>query len=204
MDWLTAVTFEALEQIVGQQLDQQIQTIGFEITCRNAIDGKPVLGFLNVIFHAAALIVESPQIDRFPFQISHHGFVLPVRIEYNAALALLEHLRLTDDRYTTRLVPGGRLVDQANTFDDPLFVDISRPVTTSPNFLGQPLGPFQLADIADVVLLPQAVKIFTAKAFVEPCVLHFVFVEQSKGLPQEVGRIGGRVRIARSKHGVQV
>ena len=75
MDWLTAVTFEALEQIVGQQLDQQIQTIGFEITCRNAIDGKPVLGFLNVIFHAAALIVESPQIDRFPFQISHHGFV---------------------------------------------------------------------------------------------------------------------------------
>ncbi len=40
MHWFTAITFESLEQIVGEQLDQQIEFIGLEIACRNAIDGE--------------------------------------------------------------------------------------------------------------------------------------------------------------------
>ena len=41
-----------------------------------------MFGFLDVVFHAAALVVEAPQIDRFPFQIGDDRFVLPVGIEH--------------------------------------------------------------------------------------------------------------------------
>ena len=78
MHRLATVAFETFEQIVGQQFDQQIQFVGFTIAGRNPMDGEAVLGFFDVVFHAAALVVEAPQIKRFPLQIGHDRFVLPM------------------------------------------------------------------------------------------------------------------------------
>ncbi len=49
MHGLAAVSLEAFKQIVGEQLDQQIQFVGIKIACRDAIDGESVFGFLDVI-----------------------------------------------------------------------------------------------------------------------------------------------------------
>lgn len=68
MHGLATVSFEALEQIVGEQLDQQVQLSGFKISCGDTVDGEAVLGLLDIVFHTAALIVEAPQIDRLSFQ----------------------------------------------------------------------------------------------------------------------------------------
>lgn len=52
MHRLTVVAFEALGQIVGEQLDQQIQIVGFKIACRDTVDRKNVLDFLDVTLAA--------------------------------------------------------------------------------------------------------------------------------------------------------
>lgn len=38
MHRLTAITLESLEQIIGEQFDQQVQFIRFKIACRDAIN----------------------------------------------------------------------------------------------------------------------------------------------------------------------
>lgn len=191
------------EQIVGEQLDQQIQFIALKIARGDAIDRKPVFGFLDVVFHAATLVVEAPQIDRLPFQIRDVGFVPPVAVEHQSALPVIEHLGFADDRDTTGLFPGCRFVNQGDAFDDPIFVDVTRPVATVPNFLFQPLRPFQLADVADLPAFQQAVELFAAKTLVEPDVGDVGLAEQVEGLLQKVDRVGGGMGVARSKPGVR-
>ena len=136
MHRLAAIALKSLEQIVGEQFDQQIQFIRFDIACRDAIDREAVFGFLDVIFHTAALVVEPPQINRLPFQIGDDRFILPIGIEHEPALTVVKHLRFSDDRHPACLFPGCRFVDQGNPFDDPIFVDIARPIAASLHLLG--------------------------------------------------------------------
>lgn len=148
------------------------------------------------------MVVEASQIDRLPFQIGYDGFVLPVRVENESALAVFEHLRFTNNGDAARFFPGCRFVDQGNSFDDPVFVDIACPIAAGLNFFGEPLGLFKLADIADSFSFPQVVEVLAAEAFIKPGVLHFAFAEKFEGLLQKAGNVGGRVRVAGPKRSV--
>jgi len=204
MNGFAIVPLEPLIEVVSQHFDQQIQLVGLKIPRRNPVDGKPVLGFLDVIFHAAALIVEAPHIDRFPLQVGDDRLILPVRIENQPPLAVIGHLRLADDRHTAGFLPGGGLVQERDSLDDPLLVlDIAFPVSAGLHFLRQTTGPLQLACVTDSFTLPQAVELLAAKSLVEPGILHRPPAQKFKRLLQEGSGIRRGVCVAGSEHGVQ-
>lgn len=128
MNRLATVTLEPLEQVVRQQLDEQINFVRLKIAGRNPVNRKPVLGFLDVIFHTAALVVEPPQVNRLPVQIGHDRFVLPIGVEYQAGLSVIDYLRFANDRHAAGLFPGCRFVNERYPFDNPVFIDKSFPV----------------------------------------------------------------------------
>lgn len=182
VDRFAAVAFEALEEVIRKQLDEQINLIGFKIIRGNPVDGEAVLDFFDVVLHAAALIVEAPQIKRFPNEVGDNGFVTPVRVEQQARLSVFDHLRFANNGYTARLFPGSRLVDDRNAFNDPFFIDIAFPPRTGGHLIGQALRPLQLTDIADLLVFPCAVEVFAAKAFVEACIFHWPLAKKFERL----------------------
>ncbi len=168
------------------------------------MDREAVFDFLDVIFHAATLIVEAPQIHGHPIQIGHDRFVLPVGVQHESALAVFEHLCFANDGDTASLFPRRRFVDESNPFDDPVFIHITRPISAGLNFFGEPLRPFKLADIADSLTFPEAVEFFATKAFIEPGKLHFMLAEKFEGLLHEVGGVRRRMRVARPEDRIQI
>lgn len=129
---------------------------------------------------------------------------MPVCIEHDPALAVIKHLRLADNCNAPRLLSGRRFIDQGNAFDNPVFVNIARPITASLNFFVQSLCPFELADIDDSLAFPEALEVFATKVFVKSGVLHLVLAEELEGLLQEVSSVSGGVRVAWPKRRVQI
>lgn len=126
---------------------------------------ESVLGFFDVVFKVAALIVKASQINRLPFRIRDDCFVLPVAVEDQSALPVIEYLDLAENCHPARFLPGRCFVDQRDAFDDPIIVAL--PVATFLNFLLQPLCPFHFAGIADLPALEQAIEVFATKTLVE-------------------------------------
>ena len=204
MNGFAAILLKPLIEVIGKQFDEQVEFIRLKITGRNPVDGKPAFGFFDVIFHAAALVVEPPQIDRFPLEVGDDRFVLPVRIKDQACLAVIHHLRFADDRDTTGLFPRRCFVDERYAFDDLIFIiDIAFPISTGGNFCCETFRPLQLADVADSSALPQSVEVFASESFVKSGVLHRTLVDEVEPLLQEGGSVCGGMRIACPEYGIQ-
>lgn len=202
MNGFAALSFEALIQVIRQQFDEEVNFIGFEGTGCDLVDGKSTLGFFDVVFHAAALVVKPPQVDRFPVQIRDDGFVLPIRVQQETRLVVLNDGCFTDDGDPPWLRPGGRLVPQGDAFNDPVFVDVTFPVPTRGHFSGQTLRPFHFAHIANLSFFPQGIEVFAAKAFVKPGILNGVLAQEAKGLFQKSRGLRGRVNVSAAEHGI--
>lgn len=115
---IAAMPFKPLIEVVGYELNQQIDFVGFKRTGRNPIDGKPAFGFLDVIFHAAVLVVEAPFVNRFPVQVGYNRFVFPIGIQKQARLVLLDDLGFTGHRHAPGMVPRSSLVLEGNALND--------------------------------------------------------------------------------------
>lgn len=62
MNRFTTISFEALIKVIRQQFDEEVDFIGFKGAGCDLVDGKSTLGFFDIVFHAAALVVKPPYV----------------------------------------------------------------------------------------------------------------------------------------------
>jgi len=105
MDRFATVSLESLVEIVGEQLDEQVDFISGKVTGSDSIDGKAAFGFFDIVLHAATLVVKAPKVDRLPLEIGDDRFVMPVRIEEKPSLIAVKHLRFTNHHNAARFLP---------------------------------------------------------------------------------------------------
>jgi len=149
MNRIAAIKLKSLVEVISEQFDQKVDLVCLNITCRNPVDRKPSFGFLDVVFHTTALVVETPNIERFPLETCDDGFVLPVGIKQHLRLAVVENLCFANNGNATRLIARGRFVDECDALDDSVLIDKTLPALACRYFRREALRPFQLADIAD-------------------------------------------------------
>jgi len=88
-----------------------------------------VLRFLDVIFHAAALVVEAPR------STDSHSRLVTIASHYQsespAGLAVIHNVHLMEDRTRCAAYSSCRAVDERDPFNDPILIDESLPFRLS-------------------------------------------------------------------------
>src|SRR5690606_30537435 len=112
--------------------------------------------------------------------------------------------RFPDDDHQSCFIPGRRLVDETDAFDDHVFIDVTGPVTAVRNFPRQTVRPFQLAHVSDLALFPEMIEVLPSKSFIEAGKLDTTAGrKESEGFLRERGSVPGTVPISRTQVGIQ-
>jgi hypothetical protein len=166
------------------------------------MNGETVLPFLDVVLHAAALVVKPPNVNSFPGFGSDHPFIMPKQIKFKLRLITVETVHFADDGHTARLLPSGCFIAQYYPLDDPILIDEACSVLARMNLLFETRSPFQFANITDLTRFPEVIEIFAAKTFVEAHITNFPLSKQVQRLRGKGKYIGRTARITRTERGV--
>src|SRR5690606_16180540 len=112
-------------------------------------------------------VVEPPDVDRVPIQqIGYNRFVLPQKVVHLQLVTVIT-FRFPDDDHQSCFIPGRRLVDETDAFDDHVFIDVTGPVTAVRNFPRHTLRPIRLARVSDRAWFPGVVAARPSESLID-------------------------------------
>src|SRR4030095_844058 len=113
-----AEPLEPVHEVVGEQEQMEVGLVGEEGTAGETAQGRVPFEFVDEQFHAGAVVVEAPEVERLEREVRDQNLVVVLpKLEEGQLLGRVLRLGPTDDDETIGLRPAGRLVPKLGDLD---------------------------------------------------------------------------------------